>query len=113
MIYDSFQNEADEKKYLPSGIDLFQVQSHFIFDQNSVPPRARILKPSPNSPLFYTIAKYLKKNSNPVGFQTFSNKTAVPCPPPMQAEAMPYLTPLFFISLERVKDNLVPVAAKG
>ena len=31
----------------------------------------------------------------------------------MQAEAIPYLTPRAFISLEIVSDNLVPVAPNG
>lgn len=43
----------------------------------------------------------------------FSNNIAVPCPPPMQAEAIPYFTFLKFISLERVSDNFVPDAARG
>src|ERR1039458_4858426 len=43
----------------------------------------------------------------------FSYKTAVPCPPPIHADAIPYLTFRRFISWEMVRDKRPPVAASG
>ena len=42
-----------------------------------------------------------------------SKTTAIPCPPPMQAVATPYLPPLFLSSRDKVSKSLVPVAANG